>query len=193
MCNQNLKTPAVKTHIVEELSAAELANKSKPHAKKSLGARAFLFLTDKENEGLIAKITLRPDAPKIDKLEEMLTERLDTYPVPQRVTLSRKIYEWWDRQVLLSFENKRSRFIGRHEILKQLSETSAMLHTETLMDNFSSKQPPKVYYTNEMLVRQCDLVDAKPAMLKRARISEWQARNQRSEWSRERKQQRYLR
>ena len=171
--------------VVEDLNAAELANKSKPHAKRSAGAKAFLVLTDKEKEGLIAKITLRPNAPKIDKLEETLAARLDTYPVPQRVTLSRKVYEWWDRQVLLSFENKRSRFIGRHEILEQLSETSAMLHTETLMDSFSSKQPPKVHYTDEMLARQCDLVDAKPAMLKRARISEWQARNQRSEWSRE--------
>ncbi|MDF1776760.1 MAG: hypothetical protein P1V13_12055 [Rhizobiaceae bacterium] len=171
--------------VVEDVSAAELAKKSKPHTKRSPGAKAFLSLADKEKEGLLAKIVLRPDAPKIDALEEMFAKRLDTYPVPQRETLARKIYEWWDRQVLLSFEGKRDRFIARHEILEQLSETSATLHTETLMDSFSSKQPPPVFHTDEMLAKQCDLVDAKSAMLRRARISEWQARNQRSAWSTE--------
>jgi len=171
--------------VLEELNAAELANKSKPHAKRSPGAKAFLLLTEKEREGLLAKIKLRPDAPRIDELEVLLAKRLDTYPAKQRATISRKIYEWWDRQVLLSFVNKRKRFIARHEILEQLSEISAMLHSETLMDSFSGKQPPSVYSTDEMLAKQCELVDANPAMLNRARISEWQARNQRSEWSRE--------
>ncbi|WP_390915181.1 ABC-three component system protein [Pseudosulfitobacter sp. SM2401] len=171
--------------VVEEVKAAALAKKSKPHAKRSAGAEAFLLLSHKEKEGLLSKITLRPEAPKIDELEELLAKRLDTYPAKQREALSRKIYEWWDNQVLRSFEKKRSRFISRHEILEQLSETSAAFQSETLMDSFSSKQPPKVYYTDEMLAKQCDLVDATPPMLKRARISEWQARNQRSEWSKE--------
>lgn len=171
--------------VVEEVQAAELAGKKRPHTKRLLGAEAFLSRTDKEKEALLAKITLRPDAPKIDKLEDMLAKRLDTYPVPQRATLSRKIYEWWDRQILRSFEDKRDRFIARHELLEQLSETSAMLHSDALMDSFSNKQPPEVFQTNEMLAKQCDLVDARPSMSKRARISEWQARNQRSEWSKE--------
>ncbi|WP_371225355.1 ABC-three component system protein [Roseovarius sp. 2305UL8-3] len=171
--------------VLEEVKVAELAGKRKTHAKRLPGAKAYLSLSDKEREELLSKIALRSDAPRIDELERMLAQRLDTYPAPQRETLSRKTYEWWDRQVLLSFENKRDRFIARHEILEQLSETSAMLHSETLMDSFSSKQPPAVFHTNEMLAKQCDLVGAKPAMLRRARISEWQARNQRSEWSKE--------
>lgn len=171
--------------VLEEVDAAELAGKSKPHAKRLPGAKAFFSLHDKEKEELLSKIVLRSGAPQIDELEEIFAKRLDTYPASQRETLSRKTYEWWDRQVLLSFENKRDRFIYRHEILEQLSETSAMLQSETLMDSFSSKQPPAVFHTNEMLAKQCDLVGAKPAMLRRARISEWQARNQRSEWSKE--------
>lgn len=171
--------------VMEEVNAAELANKSKPHAKRSPGAKAFLSLTSTQKKGLLAKITLRPDAPKIDELEELFAKRLDTYPVSQRETLSRKTYEWWDRQVLLSFANKRHRFIARYEVLEKLSETSAMLQSEKLMDSFSSKRPPAVFHTNEMLAKQCDLVDAKSAMLRRARISEWQARSQRSEWSTE--------
>ncbi|WP_026481203.1 ABC-three component system protein [Ahrensia sp. 13_GOM-1096m] len=169
--------------VLEEVSAAELAGKKRPHAKRLPGVNAYLSLPDKEREELLSKIVLRPDAPKIDALEETFAKSLDTYPVRQRETLARKIYEWWDRQVLLSFEGKRNRFIARHEILEQLSETCAMLHTETLMDSFSSKQPPLIFHTNEMLAKQCDLVDAKSAMLRRARISEWQARNQRSQWS----------
>lgn len=171
--------------VIDEVNAAELAGKSKPHAKRSPGAKAFLSLTEKEKEELLSKIALRSDAPKIGELEELLAKRLDSYPVTQRETLSRKTYEWWDRQVLLAFENKRDRFIARHEILEQLSEISGMLQSEALMDSFSSKQPPPVFDTNEILAMQCDLVGAKPAMLKRARISEWQARNQRSEWSTE--------
>ncbi|KKN20626.1 hypothetical protein LCGC14_0933540 [marine sediment metagenome] len=171
--------------VLEEVKAAELAGKSKPHAKRLPGAKAYLSLSDKKREELLSKIALRSDAPRIDELEKMLANRLDTYPAPQRETLSRKTYEWWDRQVLLSFENKRDRFIARYEILEQLSETSAMLHSETLMDSFSSKQPPAVFHSNEMLAKQCELVGAQPAMLRRARISEWQARNQRSEWSTE--------
>lgn len=130
-------------------------------------------------------MSLRPEAPNIEKLEDKLAARLDTYPASQRVVLSTKLYEWWDRQVLRTFENKRNRFIERHELIEQLSETSAMLHSEALMDSFSSKQPPKVFHTNEMLAKQCDLVEAKPSMSKHARISEWQARNQRAEWSTE--------
>lgn len=171
--------------VLEEVRAAETGGKSKPHAKRMPGAKSFLSLSDRERAELLSKIALRSNAPRIDELEKMLAQRLDTYPVPQREPLSRKTYEWWDRQVLLSFENKRDRFIARHEILEQLSETSAMLHSETLMDSFSSKQPPAVFHTNEMLAKQCDLVGAKSPMLRRARISEWQARNQRSAWSTE--------
>ncbi len=171
--------------VMEEVNAAELAGKSKPHAKRLPGAKAFLSLSDTDKKILVSKVALRSDAPRIDELEEMLAKRLDTYPALQRETLSRKIYEWWDRQVLLSFEGKRDRFIARHEILEQLSETSVMLHTETLMDSFSSKQPPAIFHSNEMLAKQCNLVGVKPAMLRRARIAEWQARNQRSEWSTE--------
>jgi len=171
--------------VVEEVQTAKLAGNKQPHAKRCKGAEAFLSLADSEKEALLAKVILQPNAPTIGDLEDILAERLDTYPASQRVTLSRKIYEWWDRQVLLSFEGKRKRFIARHELIEKLSETSAMLHSEALMDSFSSQQPPTVFHTNEMLAKQCDLVGAKSAMSKRARISEWQARNQRSEWSKE--------
>ncbi|MBO6899132.1 MAG: hypothetical protein JJ868_17315 [Shimia sp.] len=171
--------------VMEEVQAAKVAGRSKPHVKRSPGASAFLALTDKQRAELLEKIELRPNAPKIISLEEMFAKRLDTYPVSQRETLSRKTFEWWDSQVLLSFVGRRERFIARHEVLAQLSEISAMLQSETLMDSFSSKQPPAVFNTHEMLAKQCDLVGAGPAMLRRARISEWQARNQRSEWSAE--------
>jgi hypothetical protein len=85
--------------------------------------------------------------------------------------------------MVLSFDSKRDRFVKRHELLEQLSETSAMLTSEALLDSFSSKQPPPVFHTHEMLAKQCELVDALPAMVKRARVSEWQARNQRAAWS----------
>ena len=85
--------------------------------------------------------------------------------------------------MLLSFDGKRDRFIKRYELLEQLSEISAMLTSEALLDSFSSKQPPPVFDTHEMLAKQCELVEAKPAMVKLARISEWQARNQRAAWS----------
>lgn len=171
--------------IIEEVLAAKSAGIAKPHAKKSPGAKAFLSLSDADKEALIGKVTIRSNAPNIGELEDILATKLNTYPASQRVTLSRKTYEWWDRQILLSFEQKRERFIARHELLEYLSETSSALHTESLMDSFSSKQPPTLFHTNEMLAKQCDLVNANPAMSKLARICEWQARNQRSEWSKE--------
>lgn len=169
--------------VVEEIKAAKLGGKPKPHKKRASGVAAFLALSESQRESLIQRISIQSDVETISSLEEKLAQRLDTYPITQRVTLAAKLSEWWDRQMLLSFDNKRDRFIKRHELLEQLSETSAMLTSEALLDSFSSKQPPPVFDTHEMLAKQCELVDALPAMVKRARVSEWQARNQRAAWS----------
>lgn len=176
-----LKVEAVR--VIEEIEAAKLDGKSKPHKKRAPGVAAFLAISENQRADLIQRISLHPDSETISGLEDTLAQRLDTYPEAQRATLAAKLCEWWDRQMLLSFDNKRDRFIKRHELLEQLSETSAMLKSEALLDSFSSKQPPPVYDTHEMLAKQCDLVGALPAMIKRARVSEWQARKQRAAWS----------
>ena len=169
--------------VVEEFEAAKLEGKSKPHKKKVSGAAALLSLSPSQREDLIQRISIQPCMATISSLEEKLAQRLDTYPSTQRQTLAERLTEWWDRQMVLSFNSKRDRFVKRHELLEQLSETSAMLTSEALLDSFSSKQPPPVFDTHEMLAKQCELVDALPAMVKRARVSEWQARNQRAAWS----------
>ena len=169
--------------VDEEIKAAVLHGKPKPHKKRASGVAAFLDLSESRRTDLIQRISLQPSAETINSLENTLTQRLDTYPKAQRAALVEKLCEWWDRQMLLSFDGKRNRFVKRHELLERLSETSAMLKSELLLDSFSSKQPPPVFDIHEMLTKQCELVNAMPAMIKRARVSEWQARNQGADWS----------
>lgn len=169
--------------VVDDIETAKLGGKSMPHKERALGVKAFLALSEIRREELIQRISIQPNAETISSIEKTLALRLDTYPNDQRNTLAAKLCEWWDRQILLSFDNKRNRFIKRYELLEQLSEISAMLTSEALLDSFSGKQPPPVFGTHEMLAKQCALVSALPAMIKRARVSEWQARNQRAAWS----------
>ena len=169
--------------VAKEIETAKSNGTPEPHKKRAPGVAAFLALSEGPRSDLIQRISLQAGAETISCLENRLAHRLDTYPEAQRATLATKLCEWWDRQMLLSFDNKRSRFIKRHELLEQLSEISAMLKSEALLDSFSSKHPPPVYDTHEMLAKQCELVGALPAMIKRARVSEWQARNQRAAWS----------
>ncbi|GAB5510408.1 MAG: hypothetical protein Rhims3KO_18090 [Hyphomicrobiales bacterium] len=178
-----LKTEAER--VIGDIEIAKLVGKPKPHKRRAPGAMAFLAISKSQREELIQRVSIQPDAKTISGLEEAIAQLLDTYPLLQRANLAAKLCEWWDRQVLLSFDGKRDRFIKRHELLEQLSETSAMLKSEALLESFSSKQPPPVFDTHEMLAKQCELVKALPAMIKRARVSEWQARNQRAAWSTE--------
>ncbi|WP_143747335.1 ABC-three component system protein [Marinibacterium profundimaris] len=169
--------------VIEDVETAEPEGRTKPHKKKASGAAAFLALSESQRASLLQRVSIQSEVGTISSLEGKLAQRLDTYPKTQRATLAAKLGEWWDRQMLLSFDGKRDRFIKRYELLEQLSEISAMLTSEALLDSFSSKQPPPVFDTHEMLAKQCELVEAKPAMVKLARISEWQARNQRAAWS----------
>lgn len=171
--------------VLADVLAATGKGKPKPHAKRIAGAEAFLQISESQRLDLLERVLIRPEAPTITDLEDLLATKLDTYPNAQRKTLAAKLYEWWDRQILLSLQGKRDRYIKRFELIGQLSETSAMLQTEALIESFSSKTPPAVFHTDEMLAKQCELVEAKPAMSKLARISEWQARNQRTAWSNE--------
>jgi len=171
--------------VVDDVLAASKKGNPKPHAKRIAGAEAFLNISESQRIGLLERVLIRPEAPAITDLEDLLATKLDTYPNAQRKTLVAKLYEWWDRQILLSLQGKRDRYIKRFELIGQLSETSAMLQTEALIESFSSKTPPAVFHTDEMLAKQCELVEAKPSMSKLARVSEWQARNQRTAWSNE--------
>ena len=73
--------------------------------------------------------------------------------------------------------------INRYELLEQLSEVSSALKSEALVESFASKFPPAIYSAPEMLTKQCGLVGAPEHVLRMARVTEWQARNQRSQWA----------
>lgn len=171
--------------VVEKVDAASTAGKDPPYKDRSPGAKAFLGLSENQREALVKRISLKPGAPDIIEIEGELAKQLDTYPRTQRELLAAKICEWWDRQVMLSMCNVRPRSIKRFELIEQLSEISAALTTEALMESFSSKLPAEMFHTEEMLIQQCNLVRASTSMVKKARISEWQARNQRSAWAAE--------
>ena len=128
-------------------------------------------------------MVFKPDAPNVDEQEDHLAAKLTSYPKAQRQKLANRLLGWWDGEVLRSMQGKRAKFISYHEVVAQLSHLNAMLEKDEFIETFSSQQPPAIYRADEMLTRQCKLVDATNTMIDRARVLEWQARSQRAVWS----------
>jgi hypothetical protein len=171
--------------VVDDYDDAKALGNSLPHKDRIAGARAFLSLTEKQRLNLIERITLKPGSPTVGEVEKVLSNALTTYPPKQRDILAARTCEWWDRQILQAMCDQRPRYIKRHEVLEQLSEISSSPTSESLMDSFGSKMPPEVYTAHDILNKQCSLVNAPASLMRMARITEWQARNQRSRWATE--------
>lgn len=169
--------------VSADIRRAAAANGPQPHKEKKPSIEAWLKLTQPVKRDLLDLVVFKPDAPNVDEQEDHLAAKLTSYPKAQRQKLANRLLGWWDGEVLRSMQGKRAKFISYHEVVAQLSHLNAMLEKDEFIETFSSQQPPAIYRADEMLTRQCKLVDATNTMIDRARVLEWQARSQRAVWS----------
>lgn len=179
------KLEAEASRVIGDVQLAKAAGKAQPHQSRYPGAVSFMALNKKQRRSLVDSILLKPSSKGVSEIESQLSECLRTYPADQREKLAARVCEWWDRQILLSMCGDRPRYIQRGELIEHLAEFSAALQTDALVESFASKKPPETFQTDEMLSKQCALVNAPTSLVYKARVSEWQARNQRSEWQSE--------
>ena len=158
-------------------------NSPQPYNQKKKGIEAWSKLTQSVKHDLLDRVVLKPDAPNVYEQEDHLAAKLTSYPKAQRQKLANRLLGWWDGEVLRSMQEKRAKYISYSEVVAQLSHLNAMLEKDEFFETFSSQQPPAIYRADEMLAKQCALVNATNTMIDRARIFEWQARGQRAVWS----------
>lgn len=168
---------------VQTAIAKAATDSAAPHKEKAPGAKAWLDLPLTSRHELLSRIILKPDVPASHDQEEHLAAILTMYPIAQRAKLAKRLLTWWDDEVLRSMQGKRAKFIGYFEVVEQLSHLNAMLEKDEFFETFSSQQPPPIFYTDEKLAQQCELVAASNTVIDRARTFEWQARSQRAVWS----------
>lgn len=171
--------------VIANVEAAKVAKEKQPHQDRIAGAKAWAAIPLAEQEKLLSRIRVRSDVPTAHGQEEELAKALTQYPKVHRTKLAERLLQWWDSQILWSMLGKRPKFVQHSEVLAQLSHLHAMLEQDQFFDTFSSKRPPAVYQTDQMLAKQCELVGASPTVINRARQFEWQARSQRAEWANE--------
>lgn len=171
--------------VLGNVDAAKKAQKKAPHQDRVEGVKSWLAMPKAEREILLSRVTIRAGVATAHGQEAEFAQALTQYPAKHRTKLAERILQWWDSQILRSMLGQRPKFVELSEVLSVLSQLHAMLEQDQFFETYSSKRPPPVYSTDEMLARQCDLVGASSTTINRARQLEWQARSQRADWANE--------
>ncbi|MEO1017341.1 MAG: ABC-three component system protein [Pseudomonadota bacterium] len=168
--------------VVDERAAAAKANRRLPHADRVNGCEAFLSLSEGERLNLMRRVLIRPKSPDITKIEHLIAEHLKILPADQRLSVAKRLVQWWDRQIVYSLCGKRDRVVSRTELQQQISSIVGDIEHNKLIAEFETVSPPDDYQPDGMLARQIKLVGGKPSDHSRAIREEWKAREQRSKW-----------
>jgi hypothetical protein len=156
-----------------------------PYGDRMVGCEAFLKLSESDRHSLLLRVTVKPDAPTVDRIESELEKFLLILPSGQRETVARRLIEWWDRQIVYSLCDKRERVIARGEFQAQISEIVSDLEQGKLSADFETVAKPLEYLPDGMLTRQIALVKGGNTDVDKAIREEWRARSQRARWANE--------
>ena len=168
--------------VIDERVEATKAGKPLPHAERYKGCQAFLDLNPIKQINLVRCIFVKPGSPRVNEIENNISQRLDIISPSQRPVVTTRLVEWWDRQVLYSLSGQRERVIFRTEILDKLGSIIADIDHGRLTPEFEILKHPENYQPDSMLFAQIALVNGKPSDLTRAIREEWRAREQRASW-----------
>lgn len=171
--------------VLDERAAARAEGKPLPHIDRKSGCEAFLRLSEADRHSLLLRVTIKPDAPSVDRIESELQNHLLILPSGQRGTVARRLIEWWDRQIVYSLCGKRARVIARSEFQAQISEIVSDLEQGRLTADFETMAKPLEYLPDGMLTRQIALVKGGNTDVDKAIREEWRARSQRARWANE--------
>lgn len=171
--------------VLDERTAARVEGNPLPYGDRKSGCEAFLRLSESDRHSLLLRVTVKPDAPTVDKIESELEKYLLILPSVQRGMVARRLIEWWDRQIVYSLCGKRERVIARNEFQAQISEIVSDLEQGKLTANFETVAKPLEYLPDGMLTRQIALVKGGNSDVDKAIREEWRARSQRARWANE--------
>lgn len=173
--------------VVDEHLAGKKAKKQPcPHADRVSSCVAYLELNDIVREKLISRITVQPAATNINEIPKDIAKELKNFPPERRETITRKLMEWWDLQVIYAFCDKRDRAISMLEVQQKVAEISGELEREELLADFQFLKPPGDHTPYSMISRQLQLVGGTMSEIQAAEREEWRARSQRHKWLNER-------
>jgi hypothetical protein len=125
-----------------------------------------------------------PDSFTAVDVPKEVAHRLQ-YCVPPKVrgAVVERLIEWWDRQVVLSLLDQRSRFLTKFELQARLQELIVEHSLVGLPDEYGDKKPDSVAAeTGPVMEQQIIWVKGGNARIQRAAIARWRARNQRDKW-----------
>jgi hypothetical protein len=168
--------------VVAARAAAAEAKKPLPYADRVDGCDAFLGLAESDRLNLLRCARIEQNSPTIDEIEARIAGHLPIVPIEHRPAVAKRLFEWWDRQAILSLSGKRDRFITRHEYQHQIMIIIGDIEEGKLLPDFETVTPPEDYQPDGMLARQIRLVEGKRSDHTKAIREEWRAREQRSLW-----------
>jgi len=173
--------------VVDEHAAAKADGTTPlPHAMRVECCAAFLKLDSDVRQKLLSRVTIRPGVSNITGIPKDIAQELKNFPPDQRDTITQRLIEWWDLQVIHSFCGNRERAISMLEVQQQLIEIAGQLDRDELLADFLFVRPPDDHTPPSMITRQLQLVNCSKTEIQAAEREEWRARSQRHKWITER-------
>lgn len=155
---------------------------SSPYSKRFKACEAFLKASDEVKKFLLSRSSIIESATHISELQVEIEKTLNIVAPRIRSRLSERLVGWWGVVVRKSLLQQRDRTIYRYEVLECVTDMLKELSQDGLIDDMLRLTPPSAIPVNVVNKRQHDLIDAPESILRRSAVTEWLAREQRSNW-----------
>ena len=171
------------TRVISERKIAQKQKKKTlPHADRKDGCEAFLGMPQAQRKNLLDRVVVISNSPNINEIENSIEHKLTLIPAIHKKSITAKLVEWWDRQVIYSLSGVRDKYILRVELQSKIMEISAEIEHEKLLPEFERSNVPAGHIPHSELIAQIDLVKGRDSDKTKAIREEWRAREQRSKW-----------
>ncbi|CAE6905977.1 hypothetical protein R69608_03210 [Paraburkholderia nemoris] len=170
--------------VTDEIEKAKQAKTSPlPHADRAAGCKAFLEMDKATRLAFVKRVKISTGNSNIVNLRTDIVKQLTSFLPQNREAIAERLLRWWDLQVIYTLTGARHRFIGRVEVLAEISEINATIERDELAADFELRRPPPEHQPDSMLERQIDLVQGTKTDYEAAVREQWRAYNQRHLWS----------
>ena len=172
--------------VLDERDTAATKKESIPHGERASACAAYIKLSERVREALLARVSIKPAAGNIVQINKDIADALKTFPPNRRETIACRLIEWWDLQVVYSFCGMRERAISMLDVQLKLSDIAGELHRDEVLADFQFVTPPGDHSPPSLISKQLQLVDGTKTEMRAAEREEWRARSQRHKWISER-------
>ncbi|WP_417795768.1 ABC-three component system protein [Terasakiella pusilla] len=157
-------------------------SKTLPYEDRYKGCKAFLEMKRDDQLSLINNIKIKPSSFQIQDADEMVIARLPHTANEIKSSLSKRIIQWWDKEIVDSLTGKRKRVITKSELNTFITSKIVELFDDGLSDDMQQIPMPSSIDMHPVMKQQLDLVQAREHVRRRCLEREWVARLQRDKW-----------